>query len=58
MANPKVELQLSKDLGLTKAEASRLQKGFEKELVDILKAKAAKAKQQLAIRPKVKNEIV
>ena len=64
MAKPKVEIQIPKDLGLTKTQVSDLQKGFEKQLVETLKgkataAKAAKSKQIVVdVRAKSKSQIV
>ena len=48
MARPKVELQIPKDLGLTRKQVSDLTKSFKNQLVDTLKAKkvAATAKQK------------
>lgn len=48
----KVELQIPKELGLTRKQVSDLTKGFEKQLVDTLKAK------QLASKLKAKRIIV
>ena len=41
MAKPKVEIQIPKDLGLTRTQVSDLQKSFEKQLVETLKGKQA-----------------
>ena len=40
MAKPKVEIQIPKDLGLTRTQVSELQKSFQKQLVETLKGKA------------------
>jgi hypothetical protein len=61
MAN--VEVQIPKDLGLTKKEMSALEKRFKKELVDKLKAKQASSKASpklmvMNVRAKSKNQIV
>lgn len=64
MAKPKVEIQIPKDLGLTKTQVSALQKSFEKQLVETLKGKqtaATKAKSKqivIEVRAKSKNEVV
>ena len=65
MAKPKVEIQIPKDLGLTRAQVSDLQKSFEKQLVATLKGKektatkAAKSKQIVVdVRAKSKSQIV
>ena len=64
MAKPKVEIQIPKDLGLTKTQVSALQKSFEKQLVETLKGKqtaASKAKSKqivIEVRAKSKNEVV
>ena len=59
----KVEVQIPKDLGLTRKEISELQKSFQKQLVETLKGKqtSAKAKSKLMVvdvRAKSKNQIV
>ena len=63
MAKPSVEIQIPKDLGLTKTQMSALQKSFQKQLVDTLKGKQtatkAKSKQIIVdVRAKSKSEIV
>ena len=63
MAKPKVEIQIPKDLGLTRTQVSDLQKSFQKQLVETLKAKKsaskAKSKQMVVdVRAKSKNEVV
>ena len=59
----KVELQIPKDLGLTRKQISDLTKSFQKQLVDTLKGKQtaskAKSKQMVVdVRAKAKNEVV
>jgi hypothetical protein len=64
MAKPTVEIQIPKDLGLTKAQVSNLQKSFQKQIVETLKGKqtaATKAKSKqivIEVRAKSKNEVV
>ena len=63
MARPKVELQIPKDLGLTRKQVSDLTKSFKNQLVDTLKAKkvAATAKQKqivVDVLAKSKSQIV
>ena len=63
MAKPKVEIQIPKDLGLTKTQVSALQKSFEKQLVETLKGKQAASKARskqmvVDVRAKSKNEVV
>lgn len=64
MAKPKVEIQIPKDLGLTRTQVSDLQKSFEKQIVEALKGKqtaASKAKSKqivVDVRAKSKNQIV
>ena len=63
MAKPKVEIQIPKDLDLTRTQVSDLQKSFQKQLVDTLKGKQAaskaKSKQMVVdVRAKSKSEIV
>ena len=63
MPKPKVEIQIPKDLGLTRTQVSDLQKSFQKQLVDTLKGKQAaskaKSKQMVVdVRAKSKSEIV
>jgi hypothetical protein len=64
MAKPKVEIQIPKDLGLTRTQVSDLQKSFEKQLVEALKGKQpvsskAKSKQMVVdVRAKSKSQIV
>lgn len=63
MAKPKVEIQIPKDLGLTRTQVSALQKSFEKQLVETLKGKQAtskaKSKQMVVdVRAKSKSEVV
>ena len=64
MAKPKVEIQIPKDLGLTRTQVSDLQKSFQKQLVETLKGKqtaASKAKSKqivIEVRAKSKNEVV
>jgi hypothetical protein len=64
MAKPKVEIQIPKDLGLTRTQVSELQKSFEKQLVEALKGKQvasskAKSKQMVVdVRAKSKSQIV
>ena len=63
MAKPKVEIQIPKDLGLTRTQVSDLQKSFEKQL-ETLKGKQAaasksKTKQMVVdVRAKSKSQIV
>jgi hypothetical protein len=59
----KVEVQIPKDLGLTRKQITDLQKTFQKQLVETLKGKqaAAKAKSKqivIEVRAKSKNEVV
>jgi hypothetical protein len=59
----KVEVQIPKDLGLTRKQIGDLQKSFQKQLVETLKGKqaAAKAKSKqivIEVRAKSKNEVV
>jgi hypothetical protein len=63
MAKPAVEVQIPKDLGLTRTQVSELQKSFQKQLVEMLKGKQtsskAKSKQMVVdVRAKSKSEIV
>ena len=65
MAKPRVEIQIPKDLGLTRTQVSALQKSFEKQLVETLKGQektaASKAKSKqivIEVRAKSKNEVV
>ncbi len=64
MAKSKVEIQIPKDLGLTRTQVSELQKSFQKQLVETLKGKqtaATKAKSKqivIEVRAKNKNEVV
>ena len=63
MARPKVEINIPKDLGLTRAQVSELKASFQKQLVDTLKAKAtvskAKSKQMVVdVVAKSKNQVV
>jgi len=63
MAKPTVEIQIPKDLGLTRTQVSDLQKTFQKQLVETLKGKQtvskAKAKQIVVdVRAKSKSQIV
>jgi hypothetical protein len=64
MAKPKVEIQIPKDLGLTRTQVSDLQKSFQKQLVETLKgkqsaSKTAKSKQIVVdVRAKSKSEVV
>jgi hypothetical protein len=64
MAKPKVEIQIPKDLGLTRTQVSDLQKSFEQQLVETLKGKQAtasksKTKQMVVdVRAKSKSQIV
>jgi hypothetical protein len=58
-----VEIQIPKDLGLTKRELSALEKSFKKTLVDAVKAKqkSSKASPKLMVmnvRAKPKNQVV
>ena len=58
-----VEIQIPKDLGLTKRELTALEKSFKKTLVDAVKArqKASKATTKLIVmnvRAKPKNQVV
>ena len=62
-AKPQVELQIPKDLGLTRKQVTDLTKSFKKELVETLRGKtaSAKAKSKLMVvdvRAKNKNEVV
>jgi hypothetical protein len=59
----KVEVQIPKDLGLTRKQITDLQKSFQKQLVETLKGKqaATKAKSKqivIEVRAKSKNEVV
>ena len=61
MAN--IEVRVPEELGLSKKEKARLQKSFEKQLVESLRGKhsAAIAKSKLMVvdvRAKSKNEVV
>jgi hypothetical protein len=63
MAKPSVEIQIPKDLGLTRTQVSELQKSFQKQLVETLKGKQttskARSKQMVVdVRAKSKSEIV
>jgi len=63
MARPKVEINIPKDLGLTRTQVSALKKTFQKQLVDTLKAKQtgskAKSKQMVVdVVAKSKNQVV
>ena len=63
MARPKVELQIPKDLGLTRKQMSELSKSFQKQLVDTLKTKkvATTTKQKqivVDVLAKSKSQIV
>jgi len=63
MARPKVEINIPKDLGLTRTQVSDLKKSFQKQLVDQLKAKSvaskAKSKQMVVdVVAKSKNQVV
>jgi hypothetical protein len=63
MARPKVEINIPKDLGLTRTQVSDLKKSFQKQLVDTLKAKStpskAKSKQMVVdVVAKSKNQVV
>ena len=63
MPKPKVEIHIPKDLGLTRTQISDLQKSFQKQLVDTLKAKAAASKAKsksmvVDVRAKSKNQVV
>ena len=63
MAKSKVEIQIPKDLGLTRTQVSDLQKSFQRQLVDTLKGKQAaskaKSKQMVVdVRAKSKSEVV
>ena len=64
MAKPKVEIQIPKDLGLTRAQISELQKNFKKQIAETLKGKPtagskAKTKQiVIEVLAKSKNEVV
>jgi hypothetical protein len=58
-----VEVQIPKDLRLTKKEMSALEKSFKKRLVDTLKAKQGSSKASpklmvMNVRAKSKNEVV
>jgi hypothetical protein len=59
----KVEIQIPKDLGLTRKQISDLQKSFQKQLVETLRGKqtATKAKSKLMVVDviaKPKNQVV
>jgi hypothetical protein len=59
----KVEVQIPKQLGLTRKQVSDLQKGFKKQLVATLRGKqtSGKAKGKLMVvdvRAKSKNQVV
>jgi hypothetical protein len=59
----KIDVEIPKELGLTRKELSDLQKSFQKQLVETLKGKktSAKAKSKLmvmSVRAKSKNQIV
>lgn len=63
MPRPKVEINVPKDLGLTRTQLSDLKKTFQKQLVDTLKAKQttskAKSKQMVVdVVAKSKNQVV
>jgi hypothetical protein len=64
MAKPTVEIQIPKDLGLTRTQVAALQKSFQKQLAETLKGKqtaASKAKSKqivIEVRAKSKNEVV
>lgn len=63
MPRPKVEINIPKDLGLTRTQVSDLKKSFQKQLVDQLKAKSvaskAKSKQMVVdVVAKSKNQVV
>jgi len=63
MARPKVEINIPKDLGLTRTQVSDLKKTFQKQLVDTLKAKQstskAKSKQMVVdVVAKSKKQVV
>ena len=64
MAKPTVEIQIPKDLGLTRMQVAALQKSFQKQLAETLKGKqtgASKAKSKqivIEVRAKSKNEVV
>ena len=58
-----VEIQIPKDLGLTKRELSALEKSFKKTLVDTVKAKLKSSKASpklmvMSVRAKPKNQVV
>jgi hypothetical protein len=59
----KIEVQIPKELGLTKKQKAKLQKSFQKQLVETLRGKqsSAVAKSKLMVvdvRAKSKNEVV
>lgn len=59
----KVELQIPKDLGLTKTELGVLEKSFKKQLVEAVKARRGSSKASpkqivINVRAKSKNEVV
>ena len=63
MARPKVEINIPKDLGLTRTQMSELKASFQKQLVETLKAKPAaskaKSKQMVVdVVAKSKNQVV
>jgi hypothetical protein len=66
MARPKVEINIPKDLGLTRTQVSDLKKSFQNQLVETLKAKSATAKAKNAkskqmvvdVVAKSKNQVV
>ena len=64
MAKPTVEIQIPKDLGLTRTQVAALQKSFQKQLAETLKGKqtaASKAKSKLMVvdvLAKPKNQVV
>ena len=59
----KVEVQIPKNLGLTRKQISDLEKSFQKQLVETLRGKqtASKAKSRMMVidvRAKSKNQVV
>ena len=64
MARPKVEINIPKDLGLTRTQVSELKASFQKQLVETLKTKQtasskAKSKQMVVdVVAKSKNQVV
>lgn len=63
MPKRKVEVQIPKDLGLTKSQIGQLQKSFQKQFVEALKGtqtpSKTKSKQMVVdVRAKSKSQVV